>query len=80
MQSLEALEKRTGSDWANLRKARANADQEQAKLRGLLERFSTADASIVVFGSLARQEFTPESDVDWALLLDGVSHPQDEIS
>ncbi|HEX8432409.1 MAG TPA: nucleotidyltransferase domain-containing protein, partial [Longimicrobium sp.] len=29
------------------------------------------DTSIVVFGSLARDEFTSGSDVDWTLLLDG---------
>jgi hypothetical protein len=29
-------------------------------------------------GSLAREEFTPGSDVDWTLLLDGISRPQDE--
>jgi len=30
----------------------------------------------VVVGSLARQEFTAGSDVDWTLLLDGVSQPE----
>jgi predicted nucleotidyltransferase len=29
------------------------------------------DASVVVFGSLARGEFSPHSDLDWILLVDG---------
>jgi hypothetical protein len=31
----------------------------------------TADASLVVFGSLARCEYTTGSDIDWTLLIDG---------
>ncbi len=30
-----------------------------------------SDTSLVVFGSLARGEYTPGSDVDWTLLIDG---------
>lgn len=30
-----------------------------------------SDTSVVVFGSLARGEYTPGSDVDWTLLIDG---------
>lgn len=52
--------------------------RERAEVTTALETFPTADASIVVVGSLARGEFTPGSDVDWTLLLDGMSHPQDE--
>lgn len=33
--------------------------------------FVSGDASVVVFGSLARDEFTDESDLDWTLLVDG---------
>lgn len=33
---------------------------------------------MVVVGSLAREEFTPGSDIDWTLVLDGMSRPQDE--
>lgn len=47
-------------------------------IQGALGHFATADASIVVVGSLARQELTPGSDIDWTVLLDGISHPQDE--
>ena len=78
MDALEKLENRTGADWSHLGNARHSALQEQAAITTLLENFSTADASIVVVGSLARQELTAGSDIDWTLLLDGISHPQDE--
>jgi hypothetical protein len=33
------------------------------------------DCSVVVSGSLARDEFTPGSDIDWTLLIDGQADP-----
>jgi predicted nucleotidyltransferase len=35
------------------------------------EKFLTEDTSVVVFGSLARDEYTSGSDADWTLLIDG---------
>jgi len=35
------------------------------------------DIDFVVFGSIARDECTGQSDVDWTLLLDGQSDPND---
>jgi len=35
------------------------------------------DSAFVVFGSLARKEYTNGSDLDWTLLIDGQTHPQD---
>src|SRR5258707_10422275 len=35
------------------------------------EKLLTVDTSIVVFGSLARDEYTSGSDADWTLLIDG---------
>ena len=75
---IEALEAQTSSDWSHLRRARHAAIREHAELVEALQQFSTGDSSIVVVGSLARKEFTPGSDVDWTILLDGMSHPQDE--
>jgi predicted nucleotidyltransferase len=34
------------------------------------------DTSLVVFGSLARAEYTDSSDVDWTLLVDGITIPE----
>jgi predicted nucleotidyltransferase len=78
MRALEALEKRTGSDWRNLRAARLASKGERDEIAGALAPFATADASIVIVGSLAREEFTHGSDIDWTLLLDGTSRPQDQ--
>jgi hypothetical protein len=39
------------------------------------ERLVPADTSVVVFGSLARGEWTNGSDVDWTLLVDGPADP-----
>jgi predicted nucleotidyltransferase len=78
MNALGELEKRTESNWEHLRVARKKSEQEYAEITAALRNFPTADASIVVVGSLAREEFTPGSDVDWTLILDGMSRPQDE--
>jgi predicted nucleotidyltransferase len=78
MTALEILEKRTGSNWEQLRLARQTSIREREEVTAALEAFPSADLSIVVVGSLAREEFTPGSDIDWSLLLDGVSRPQDE--
>jgi predicted nucleotidyltransferase len=78
MKAVDIIEKRTGSDWKHIHAARVSAAQERDQITSALEIFPTADASIVVVGSLARQEFTKGSDIDWTLLLDGISHPQDE--
>jgi hypothetical protein len=75
MIALDALEQRTGSNWAHIHAARKATAAMRAKLEDGLTGFSTQDTSIVVVGSLARQEFTQGSDVDWTLLLDGLSDP-----
>jgi predicted nucleotidyltransferase len=78
MTALEILEKRTGSNWEQLRSARQTSIRVREEVASALDMFPTADFSIVVVGSLAREEFTTGSDIDWFLLLDGISRPQDE--
>ena len=73
--SLEQLEERIGADWAHLRRARELAQSKRLELRRVLSNMDTEDTSIVVSGSLARDEFTEGSDVDWTLLIDGQSDP-----
>src|SRR5262245_35757360 len=73
--SLEQLEARLGVDWAHLRSARESAESKRTELRGALAHLDSEDTSIVVSGSLARDEFTEGSDVDWTLLIDGQSDP-----
>jgi predicted nucleotidyltransferase len=52
--------------------------REQIEASGLLTGDDGSDRSFVVFGSLARNEFTAgKSDVDWTVLVDGLADSQD---
>jgi predicted nucleotidyltransferase len=55
--------------------ARAAADERRSKLDEILSRevprYGSEDTSLVVFGSLARGEWTSGSDLDWTYLIDG---------
>src|SRR5580704_7544688 len=73
--SLEHLEMRLGVDWLHLRRARELAALKRRELRQALAHLDSEDTSIVVSGSLARDEFTEGSDIDWTLLIDGPSDP-----
>jgi hypothetical protein len=62
-------------EWPAIHKAIARSESELADLQIL---FSTKDGnalanncSLVLFGSLARCEFSDQSDLDWILLVDG---------
>ncbi len=46
-------------------------------LSDLLSGVDSADANVVVYGSMAREEMTSESDLDWTLLLDKPVDPAD---
>ena len=46
------------------------------KVEAVIKGTSSTDACVVVFGSLARKEWTSKSDVDWTLLIDGQADPQ----
>lgn len=57
---------------ATLRQAREAAVQRRACLATATSHLVPSDdASLVVFGSLARDEATSNSDTDWTLLVDG---------
>jgi predicted nucleotidyltransferase len=73
MPALDELEVRTGATWNNIRTARNRSVTERILLEETLGEFTSTDASLVVVGSLARHEFTPGSDIDWTLLLDGIA-------
>ncbi len=70
------LQSRVGEEWPAINKARTKACGTSNKLEKTLKRLSSTDASVVVFGSLARKEWTAKSDVDWTLLIDGQADPQ----
>ncbi|MFL5542343.1 MAG: nucleotidyltransferase domain-containing protein, partial [Longimicrobiaceae bacterium] len=73
---VESLESALGTTWPMLRRAKAAASEISSTLdQGLRDR-TDGDATLVVFGSLARGEWTKKSDVDWTLLLDGQTYPE----
>jgi Nucleotidyltransferase domain len=68
---LSRLDARLGTQFAHLARARLLSATTLARLGDVLRGEDPSDTSIVVFGSLARGEYTPGSDVDWTLLIDG---------
>ena len=74
--SIDQLEDRLGVRWLMIKKARENATEKRGQLRKALDSLDSDDTSIIVFGSLARDEFTSGSDIDWTLLVDGMADPQ----
>ena len=70
------LERRTRQKWTAIGRTAVATNTITKRLNELLAGLSTADTSIVVFGSLARKEWTSKSDVDWTLLVDGQADPQ----
>jgi hypothetical protein len=65
------LEKNLGKKWIHLEAGRRTAIGKITELERTVGGLANEESSIVVFGSLARGEFTAESDIDWTLLLDG---------
>lgn len=74
--SLVALQTELGANWRNLMDARERAQLKRRELQSALRGKDSEDTSIVVFGSLARDEFTNGSDIDWTLLIDGFADTQ----
>ena len=64
-----------GQSWSAIDDAKTSAFEVQQLLGRELGEFSSDDIDIVVFGSLARGEWTSGSDVDWTLLIDGQASP-----
>lgn len=73
VRSIEDLARQFSADWPFLLKGRAASEQQLREIESACKQLIMPDTSLVVFGSLARQEFTPESDIDWTLLVDGFS-------
>jgi UTP:GlnB (protein PII) uridylyltransferase len=63
---IEELAERLGVTWPNILDARARSAAKRSLLQQKLAATENDDISVVVFGSLARGEFTAKSDVDWA--------------
>ena len=70
------LEARLGCSWASIAKAREDTQQRRRELERHFLGRNSPDTSLVVFGSVAREEVTSGSDLDWVLLIDGQSVPE----
>jgi len=68
---LQELQKKADREWPHLVQARQRSVDTCNRLREILRDQDPSDTSIVVFGSLARGEYTSGSDLDWTLLIDG---------
>ena len=68
---IQQLQEKADREWPHLAAARRWAVETRERLHRLLRDQDPSDTSIVVFGSLARGEYTPQSDLDWTLLIDG---------
>ena len=75
--SLDALRQKHNCDWPGLERARKQALARLEQIHTILREgvqgmpFDSDDISAVAFGSLAREEWTSGSDLDWTLLIDG---------
>ncbi len=74
--SITQLQKRLGIELKAINTARALSDKMREDLAARLRSLDSGDTSVVVYGSLAREEFTEGSDVDWTLLIDGFADPK----
>jgi predicted nucleotidyltransferase len=71
----DQLRAKFSAEWPAIAAAReltARRLKDLEPIRG----FESDNTSVVVFGSFARGELTPGSDVDWSLLIDGPSDPE----
>lgn len=76
MNPLDALQDRFSVAWPAINEARERSSLTVQRLGQLVGPLASEDTSLVVFGSLAREEYTEGSDVDWTLLLDGQADPE----
>ncbi len=70
--AIDRLREKNSCRWPNIAAAQSTSRDKMAQLatlaNGLLP---TDEGALVVFGSLARAEFTAGSDLDWTILIDG---------
>lgn len=73
MSALDELERKCKAKWDHLHEAAREAHEHLQRFREIVltEKTESQDVSVVIFGSLARSEWTNQSDLDWTLLIDG---------
>lgn len=78
---IEIFEGKINGNWPAIRKSNRDAENKKRLLEELLDESTLEkETSIVVFGSLARGEWTQGSDVDWTLLIDGPASREHRIA
>lgn len=73
--SVDLLADHLGAEWPHLTAARERTRTVRRELTTALRSEVPEATSVVAFGSLARDEFGGESDIDWTLLVDGPANP-----
>lgn len=73
--ALDELISRFSLELPNIVAARDRTKEVLGKLEAL-QRFSSSDTTVVVYGSIGRGEVTDSSDADWTLLVDGPAAPE----
>ncbi len=73
---IDLLQSKLGQEWLAVRDARARALEINERVEKAVAGLTSTDAGLVIFGSLARMEWTSGSDVDWTLLVDGQADPE----
>ncbi len=75
---LRALSERTGRSWPHVEECASAAKRRRGEIAEQLttQKLIPADCAWVTYGSLARDEYTQGSDIDWTLLVDGAADPQ----
>lgn len=72
--------KKHNQKWDNIVAAEKLTRELVEKIKGsfddVLEKMFSSDIDLVVFGSIARNECSKKSDVDWTLLIDGQTRPE----
>lgn len=76
---VSALTANARQRWPNIFEARAHARVVSELLLAKLRKYTSNDVDIVAYGSLARQEWTNGSDVDWTFLIDGQASTQHRV-
>lgn len=74
--AIDELAVRLGAHWPSIQSARAATLDRRAALNKSFSKIGSTDTTLVVFGSVARQEVTSGSDLDWILLVDGQTFPE----
>jgi hypothetical protein len=77
MLPFESLRDKLRLSLPNIDRSRSDADATKARINEILKGIDLPDTTaLVVFGSLARREWTNGSDVDWTFLVNGPSDPE----